>query len=167
MFAFCLGCLIAFHLLYFLLFCLQDERALFKELKKRAKQVMAERNKKRVEIYKNKLKDQLPSQIRVWNDREQRLVKVVSGTAGFSLVALLVRQCPDPPTEVDPDTDDESKTDEHKLPDTSECELLNDDPTTRPWTASDQGACSPPAPFSTLPPPHHHLYACVPFRVPP
>ena len=128
---------------------------------------MAERNTKRVEIYKNKLKDQLPSQIRVWNDREQRLVKVVSGTAGFSLVALLVRQCPDPPTEVDPDTDDESKTDEHKLPDTSECELLNDDPTTRPWTASDQGACSPPAPFSTLPPPHHHLYACVPFRVPP
>ena len=114
---------------------------------------MVKRATKRVERYKNQLTEQLPSQINLWSAREQRLLKIISGTAGVSIAALLVRQCPDPPSEVDPDTDDESKTDKHEDTTTSEeCKVSNNnDPTTRPWTASDRGACSPPAPIFPLP----------------
>ena len=91
-------------------FFMQDNQALLKELRKRAKNACAKRVTKRVERYKNRLKEQLPSQITIWDAREERLLKILSGITGVPIAALLVRQCPDPPVEADPDTDDESKT---------------------------------------------------------
>ena len=86
----------------------QDNQDLLRELKKREKEAMVKRATKRVERYKNQLAEQLSSQINVWSAREQRLLKIISGTDGVSIAALL----PDPPSEVDPDTDDESKKDD-------------------------------------------------------
>lgn len=117
----------------------QDKQALLQELRRRAKQAVAKRVAKRVERYKKKLKEQLPSQITVWSAREERLLKIISGTSGVPIAALLIRQCPDPPAEVDPDTDDEAKKeDECKKKEVSKISV-NDDPTIRAWTASDEG----------------------------
>ena len=129
---------------------MQDNQALLKELRKRAKNAMAKRVEKRVTRYKNRLKEQLPSQIIVWKAREERLLKILSGVAGVPIAALLVRECPDPPVEADPDTDDESKIHHEEDECTSnETEVSNNnmldakDPTIRPWTESDKGLFPP------------------------
>ena len=124
---------------------------MLKELRKRAKEAVAKRVEKRVERYKNKLKQQLPSQISLWSAREDRLLKIISKKAGVSIAALLIRQCPNPPCEVDPDTDDETKTEDENIK-VSDITDNNDDPTIRAWTASDKG-------YSRLP---VCLRACVP-----
>ena len=133
------GCVIETRMFACLCLRAQDKQALLQELRRRAKQAVAKRVAKRVERYKKKLKEQLPSQITVWSAREERLLKIISGTSGVPIAALLIRQCPDPPAEVDPDTDDEAKKED-------ECEKkevskisVNDDPTIRAWTASDEG----------------------------
>ena len=77
---------------------------------------MAMRTAKRVAAYKTRLTESLPSQIELWTARENRLLSVVTGAKGISVAALLVRECPDPPIELDPDTDEE----EEKQPDTIE-----------------------------------------------
>lgn len=63
-------------------------------------------------------------------------------TGAASLDALLVRECPDPPVEVDPDTDEEeTKTDEQTttLPEEEgKVDDENNDPTTRPWTKNEE-----------------------------
>ena len=135
----------------------QDNQALLKELRQRARNAVVKRVAKRVERYKNRLKEQLPSQIIIWSAREDRLLKIISGITGVPIAALLVRQCPDPPVEADPGTDDESK--QHHEEDkciSNETEVSNkmldpNDPTIRPWTESDKGLCPPPAP----PPPNN------------
>ena len=110
------------------------------------------------------MKEQLPSQILLNGvaAREDRLLKIISGTAQVSITSLLLRQCPDPPSEVDPDTDDESKNDKHEYDHATKpkCKQFNGDPTTRPWTTSDSGPSSPyRTPFSPLhPPPLHTTY---------
>ena len=69
---------------------------------------------------------------------------MITGTA--ALDALLLRECPDPPVEVDPDTDEEeTKTDEKttlpegegKVDDVDDDNGFND-PTTRPWTKNEE-----------------------------
>ena len=135
--------------LTFVFYCiLQAERQtlLLEELRKRAKLAVKKRVAKRVERYKNKLKKQLPSQIAVWGARETRLLNIVSGTAGVPIAALLVRQCPDPPEEVDPDTDDECKTDEVRDEKEANANISTDDPTLREWTESDQSEFLPVCP---------------------
>ena len=103
---------------------------------------MKNRIRKRVAKYKSRLRTNLPTQIEKWTEREKRLIAVITGTA--SLDALLVRECPDPPVEVDPDTDEEeTKTDEQTttLPEEGKVDDVddeNDDPTTRPWTKNEE-----------------------------
>ena len=80
-----------------------------REIRARAQKALAQRYRKRAEKYKLKLKQNLPSQIKLWNLREKRLFSVMTGSSGVSIAALLARECPDPPMEVDPDTDEESK----------------------------------------------------------
>ena len=110
-----------------------------KEIRNRAKQAVAKRIAKRVAKYKKKLCTNLPPQIEKWKAREQRLLQVLSGTAGVPIDALLVRECPDPPVEVDPDTDEEetkkADVDDKTLPITSH----DNDPTTQPWTSEHTG----------------------------
>ena len=57
------------------------------------------------------------------------------------IAALLVRECTDPPKEIDPDTDDEeSKHDDNEIEVKQVDEKVkktSDDPTVRMWTASD------------------------------
>lgn len=121
-----------------------------KQLRKRAKKAIAKRAAKRVAAYKQRLIQRLPSQIELWRSRENRLLSVITAVHGISISALLVRECPDPPVEADPDTDDEGKkeddnSDDHGVLNQSEKVLNGDvkrDPTTRPWTSSDAGvAC--------------------------
>ena len=133
------------YLIFILVFLQRAEH--LKEIRKLAKQAVAKRIGKRVVKYKNRLRKNLPSQIKIWSEREKRLLAVITGSAGVPIDALLMRECPDPPAEVDPDTDeDETKTDdqtdtlpEGKLDD--ECD--EDDPTTRPWTCKQQGLHAP------------------------
>ena len=74
------------HLL--LLFeCVQDH---LKELRTRAKNAVAKRAAKRIAKYKERLTENLPSQIDVWNKRETRLLKLITGKSGVSIAALLV-----------------------------------------------------------------------------
>ena len=161
--------------LTFVFYCiLQAERQtlLLEELRKRAKEAVAKRVEKRVERYKNKLKQQLPSQISLWSAREDRLLKIISKKAGVSIAALLIRQCPNPPCEVDPDTDDETKTVDENIK-VSDITDNNHDPTIRAWTASDKGysrlpaclsACVRVCPILPLPFPRlsnsHHTFVC-------
>ena len=121
-----------------------------KQLRKRAKEAIAKRVAKRVTVYKKKLLQRLPSQIEVWRAREKRLLSVTTAFKGIGISALLVRECPDPPVEADPDTDDEGKKEDgnsdHGFLIQSKKDVLNDDvthdPTTRLWTSSDAGvAC--------------------------
>ena len=50
------------------------------------------------------------------NVKRVYLLTVITGKSGVSIEALLVRQCPDPPEENDPDTDDEeSKHEDEKI----------------------------------------------------
>ena len=109
----------------------------------RAQKAIAKRSASRIASYKNRLSENLPSQIKLWQKRESRLLDLITGKSGISIAALLVRQCPDPPEENDPDTDDEEskqedkqKTDECKH---NECARIesSSDPTVRGWTASD------------------------------
>ena len=135
----------------------QDNQVLLKELRKRTRNAVVKRVAKRAERYKNRLKEQLPSQIIIWSAREDRLLKIISGITGVPIASLLVRQCPDPPVEADPDIDGKSK--QHHEEDkciSNETEVSNNmldpnDPTIRPWTESDKGLCPPPAP----PPPNN------------
>ena len=65
-------------------------------------------------------------------------MNLLTGKAGVSIAALLLRECPDPPNEIDPDTDDEEAKHEDKQIDTQdEEEPQTHDPTIRMWTASD------------------------------
>ena len=64
---------------------------------------------------------------------------------GLSSSALLVRECADPPLEVDPDTDEEeSKMEDKTMQDKTmqvtktNCETRHD-PTTREWSSRDKG----------------------------
>ena len=151
------------HVSYIILVFLQRAEHL-KEIRKLAKQAVAKRIGKRVVKYKNRLRKNLPSQIKIWSEREKRLLAVITGSAGVPIDALLMRECPDPPAEVDPDTDeDETKTDdqtdtlpEGKLDD--ECD--EDDPTTRPWTCKQQGLHRPRSRFVTLTPSLHPHSFC-------
>ena len=120
----------------------------------RARIAITKRNAQRIAAYKDKLSQNLPSQIKLWRKRESRLLEVITGKSGLSIAALLVRQCPDPPKEIDldPDTDDdESKhdDDESKHADEKNADKRNDektdedskvhqtDPTIRVWTDRD------------------------------
>ena len=112
-----------------------------RELRRRAKIAVAKRTAKRVAKYKERLSQSLPSQIELWKKRESRLLNLITGKSGCSIAALLVRECPDPPKEIDPDTDDEeSKHDDNEIEVKQVDEKVkktSDDPTVRMWTASD------------------------------
>ena len=154
-----------------------------RELRARAQKACQQRCRKRVEKYKLKLKQNLPSQIKLWSRRENRLLSVMTGSSGISIVARLARECPDPPVEVDPDTDEESKVQDNvKFLDSERGGALvaeTDDPTIRVWTPSDTGtssACRPSLSHThthihthtTLIPPHTHQFiCCAQFRLPP
>ena len=122
------------HLL--LLFeCVQDH---LKELRTRAKNAVAKRAAKRIAKYKERLTENLPSQIDVWNKRETRLLNLITGKSGVSIAALLVRECPDPPKEIDPDTDDDESKHEDKVEDKEIGKQVEEiDPTIRNWTQND------------------------------
>lgn len=108
----------------------------------RAQKAIANRSAKRIAAYKKKLSENLPLQIELWKKREARLLGLITGKSNVSIAALLVRQCPDPPEENDPDTDeeeskheDEGKTDECK--DDGSNVQQSSDPTIRVSTDSD------------------------------
>ena len=114
-----------------------------KEIRRRAKAAVQKRLCIRVAKYKVKLRKNLPPQIEAWSKREKRLIAAITGAV--PLDALLVRECPDPPVEVDPDTDEEeTKTNEPTttLPegklDGVDDDDDNDDPTTRSWTKNEE-----------------------------
>ena len=78
----------------------------------------------------------------MWGASESRLLSIISGVAGLSNAVLLSRECPDPPIEIDPDTDEESKQSESKVCGTTKPRINNadtEDPTIRPWNSSDSG----------------------------
>ena len=81
----------------------------------------------------------------MWCKRESRLHVIISGAAGLSIAVLLLRECPDPPVENDPDTDEESKQAESKVSETTTKKTRNkdyantEDPTIRPWDSRDLG----------------------------
>ena len=113
-------------------------------MRKRAQKAIANRSAKRIAAYKHRLSENLPSQIELWKKRETRLLTVITGKSGVSIEALLVRQCPDPPEENDPDTDDEeskhedeTKIDQCKHGDSKMQLQQSSDPTIRVWTDSD------------------------------
>ena len=114
-----------------------------KEIRNLAKKAVAKRVTKRVAKYKKKLRENLPSQIKIWDAREQRLLQVITGMAGVPVDALLVRECPDPPVEVDPDTDEEeTKTDHAETTNNNDLpkgKCTHEDPTTQPWTCKHRG----------------------------
>ena len=83
-----------------------------KELRRRARRAIAKRNAQRIAVYKEKLSENLPCQIDLWRKRESRLLDLITGKSSVSIAALLVRECPDLPKEIDPDTDEESKHEE-------------------------------------------------------
>ena len=119
---------------------------LLRELKQKSKQAFAKRVQKRIDAYKTVLRTSLPSEIELWGARESRLLSIISGSAGLSNAVLLTRECPDPPVEIDPDTDEESKqTEATDVCETKKRPRINDarnteDPTIRPWDPSDAGA---------------------------
>jgi len=118
-------------------------RKLFlREIRKKSKQAIANREKKRIDAYKRGLKTSLPLEIKLWGARELRLLDIISGAAGLSNAVLLMRECPDPPVEIDPDTDEESKQTEAKTCETKIAKRRIDnteDPTIRAWSSSDSG----------------------------
>ena len=77
------------------------------------------------------MSENLPSQIELWKKRESRFLNLVTGKSGVLITALLVRQCPDPPKENDPDTDnEESKHADKKKTDKCEDDVQqSSDPT--------------------------------------
>ena len=85
-----------------------------RELRTQLSKIAKERAAKRVTAYKDNLKKHLPSQIKLWNARENRLLTILTGSKGISITALLHRECPDPPVELDFDTDDETKEEERE-----------------------------------------------------
>ena len=118
---------------------LQDH---LKELRRRAQEAIAKRTAQRIAVYKQKLSENLPSQIDLWRKRELRLVNAITGKSGVSVASLLVRACPDPPKENDPDTDDEESKheDERKIDECKDDDIKvqqSSDPTIRVWTESD------------------------------
>lgn len=164
-FLLCLRCVSAFYFYVFQRF------AHLKEIRQRAKEAVANRIRKRVAKYKSRLRTNLPPQIEKWTEREKRLIAVITGAA--SLDALLVRECPDPPVEVDPDTDEEeTKTDEQTtaLPEeegkVDDVDDENYDPTTRPWTKNEETSRSL---FSLLaqhlPPPFTHTASAAALEI--
>ena len=115
-----------------------------KELRSRARRAITKRNAQRIAAYKDKLCENLPSQIELWRKRESRLLDLITGKSGLSIAALLVRQCPDPPKEIDldPDTDDEEsknadKENADKRKKDEDSKVHQTDPTIRMWTAHD------------------------------
>ena len=116
---------------------LQDH---LKELRRRAQKAIAKRAAQRIAVYKQKLSENLPSQIDLWHKREMRLLNAITGKSGVSVASLLVRACPDPPKENDPDTDDEESKheDERKIDESKDSKVQqSSDPTIRVWTESD------------------------------
>ena len=114
-----------------------------KELRRRARRAIAKRNAQRIAVYKEKLSENLPCQIDLWRKRESRLLDLITGKAGVSIAALLVRQCPDLPKEIDPDTDEESKHEDKEKENAGNFKKHEDskvqetDPTIRAWTERD------------------------------
>ena len=114
-----------------------------KELRGRARRALAKRNAQRIAVYKEKLSKNLPSQIDLWRKRESRLLDLITGKSGVSIAALLVRQCPDLPKEIDPDTDEESKHEDKGKENAGNFKKHEDnkvqetDPTIREWSESD------------------------------
>lgn len=132
-----------FQMFYVFLFFFLKRAAHLKEIRRRAKAAVQKRLCIRVAKYKVKLRKNLPPQIEAWSKREKRLIAAITGAV--PLDALLVRECPDPPVEVDPDTDEEeTKTNEPTttLPegklDGVDDDDDNDDPTTRSWTKNEE-----------------------------
>ena len=109
----------------------------------RAQKAIANRSAKRIAAYKKKLCENLPSQIELWKKREERLLGLITGKLNVSIAALLVRQCPDPPEENDPDTDEEESKHEDEVKtieskdDGSDVQQKSSDPTIRVSTDSD------------------------------
>ena len=103
--------------------------------------MVAKRVAKRIAVYKAKLVKNLPSQIELWKRRESRLLNLITGKSGVSIAALLVRECPDPPEEIDPDTDDEESKHEDENIDTQQVQKVqqtdHEDPTIRMWAVGD------------------------------
>ena len=94
-------------------FTLQEH---LRELRRRAKIAVTKSTAKRVAKYKDRLSQSLPSQIELWKKRESRLLNLKTGKSSCSIAALLVRECPDPPKEIDPGTDDEeSKHEDNEI----------------------------------------------------
>jgi len=105
-----------------------------REIRLLAKKAVAKRVAKRVIAYKQTLRKNLPSQIEKWDAREKRLFQLIAGKTDLPIDVLLVRECPDPPEEVDPDTDEEeTKKSDDAIPNETLPEL-DDDPTTQTWT---------------------------------
>ena len=89
--------------------CVQMRKLFLRELREKSKQAFVKKERKRIDAYKRGLRTSLPLEIKLWGERETRLLGIISGTAGLSNAVLLMRECPDPPVEIDPDTDEESK----------------------------------------------------------
>ena len=124
----------------------QTRKFFLKELRKKSKQVIAKRDKQRIDAYKKGLRTSLPSEIELWGAREARLLAIISGSSGLSKAVLLSRECPDPPVEMDPDTDEESKQTETQITETTTSRINNNantkdskDPTVRMWNSKDSG----------------------------
>ena len=75
------------YLIFILVFLQRAEH--LKEIRKLAKQAVAKRIGKRVVKYKNRLRKNLPSQIKIWSEREKRLLAVITGSAGSRLMRCL------------------------------------------------------------------------------
>lgn len=152
-------CLSLARLLFYLthpLFCfylmchVQVRKFFLRELRQKSKKLIAKRDKQRIDAYKNGLRISLPTEIELWGAREARLLAIISGSAGLSNAVLLLRECPDPPVEMDPDTDEESKQTETKITETTTSRINHKqtntkdstDPTVRMWNSSDSGHIS-------------------------
>lgn len=119
---------------------MQVRKLFLREIRKKSKQAIAKREQKRIDAYKRGLRTSLPLEIKLWGARESRLFEIISGAAGLSNAVLLTRECPDPPAEIDPDTDEESKQVEAKTCETAPYPIDNtEDPTIRAWSSSDSG----------------------------
>ena len=121
----------------------QVRKLFLREIRKKSKQAIAKREQKRIDAYKRGLRTSLPLEIKLWGVRESRLFEIISGAAGLSNAVLLTRECPDPPVEMDPDTDEESKQMEAKTCETAphriDTACNTEDPTIRAWSSSDSG----------------------------
>ena len=62
---------------------MQVRKFFLRELRQKSKQVIAKRDKQRVDAYKKGLRTSLPQEIELWGAREARLLAIISGSAGL------------------------------------------------------------------------------------